>query len=140
MALYLDASVMVALLGAEAGSDAAREFVSRAAEPRLVSEFAAAEVASTLSRLVRMKLRTEVAARAVLDYFDRWRLSETLAISIDNSDIAEASEIVRRFELKLRTPDALHLAVSRRVGAKLATQDMRLADAGVALGVAVVRL
>jgi hypothetical protein len=139
VAVYLDASAIVAMLGAEAASDAVRDFLVRADEPLLVSEFAAAEVAATFSRLVRMQAITEVAARTKLTYFDRWRLAEALAIDIDDFDMAETSELVRRFELKLRAPDALHLAVCLRAGAKLITQDRLLGDAARARGVTVVR-
>jgi predicted nucleic acid-binding protein len=42
---------------------------------------------------------------------------------------------VRRFDLKLRAPDALHLAICRRLQARLVTLDNNLARAARALDV-----
>jgi predicted nucleic acid-binding protein len=139
VALYLDASVIVATLIPEAASDAIRRFLYETDEPVIVSEFAAAEVASSLSRLVRMGEMTTDIARGALGDFDAWRLAETVAIGIDDFDIAETSELVRRFELKLRAPDALHLAICLRAGATLVTKDTVLSDAARACAVSVVQ-
>jgi predicted nucleic acid-binding protein len=43
---------------------------------------------------------------------------------------------VRRFALGLRTPDALHLAICRRLDLPLLTFDRRQAAAAAALGIA----
>jgi hypothetical protein len=132
VALYLDASVLVATLVQEDATPAVLRFLAQAGEPLLVSDFAAAEVASGLSRLVRMgKISTELG-RNTLARFDIWRQSDTSHTEFDNSDIVEADGLVRRFELKLRTPDALHLAVSLRISAKLVTLDDTLAKAAIA--------
>jgi uncharacterized protein len=132
VSFYLDASVLVATLVQEASTSAVLRFLSQASEPLLVSDFAAAEVASRLSRLIRMHKMTAEAARNALDRFDIWRQSDSRRTEIDNSDIVEANGLVRRFELKLRTSDALHLAVSLRISAKLVTLDGALAKAAVA--------
>jgi len=134
VAFYLDASVIVPLLVAETASGAVSRFVSEVDEPLLVSEFAAAEVASALSRLVRTGELSADGARLALVDFDTWRPAETLPIEIDDLDIADAGRLVRRFELKLRTPDALHLAVCVRAGATLVTLDHGLAEAAQACG------
>ncbi len=41
---------------------------------------------------------------------------------------------IRRFDLALRTPDALHIAAAGRLSAKLATFDVKMAAAATALG------
>jgi len=56
---------------------------------------------------------------------------------LSTADVAEASSVLRRFDLVIRTPDALHLAMARRVGAELVTFDERMADAARMLGLAV---
>jgi predicted nucleic acid-binding protein len=139
VALYLDANVIVALLIQEPTSDAVTGLLRRSSEPLLVSEFAAAEVASTMSRLVRMGRMTSEMANFTLADFDDWRAADTLPIEIDDLDIAQAGAFVRRFELKLRTPDALHLAVCLRVGAQLVTRDGGLAEAAQVCGATVVQ-
>lgn len=47
-----------------------------------------------------------------------------------------AGVFVRRFDLALRVPDALHLAIVRRLGVALVTLDRRLATAAGEFGVA----
>jgi len=102
--------------------------------------FAAAEVASALSRLVRMALLTEADASARLADFDAWRAAMSLPVDIGASDARLAYIYVRRFDLGLRAPDALHLAIARRLDATLVTLDRRLATAARELGVAVEEL
>ncbi|HTH28816.1 MAG TPA: type II toxin-antitoxin system VapC family toxin, partial [Sphingobium sp.] len=62
MSIYLDASMLVALLQEENGSKAAVELVEAADRILIVSEFARGEVASAMSRLVRMKQIVKEAA------------------------------------------------------------------------------
>jgi predicted nucleic acid-binding protein len=50
--IYLDASVLIAVLAEEPASAAARRFLRAHREDRLISDFAAAEVASATSRLL----------------------------------------------------------------------------------------
>jgi hypothetical protein len=139
VALYLDANIIVALLIPEPSSPAIFQFLYEATEPLLVSSFTAAEVASGVSRLARMGQMTTDVAHLTLADFDDWRLAETQPLEIDDFDIVQAAQFVRRFDLKLRMPDALHLAVCLRAGARLVTHDHTLADAAAACGVAAVR-
>ena len=53
------------------------------------------------------------------------------------SDVEVADLYVRRFDLMLRMPDALHIAICRRERHVLATLDRRMAEAARALGVEV---
>jgi len=138
LSLYLDASVMLPILVQEASSAAVVAFLPAASETLLVSEYAAAEVASAISRLVRVGALTSDAARERLHRFDAWRAADTSTVEIDNADIADAAALVRRFELKLRTPDALHLAVCVRAGARMVTGDEVLAAAAIAIGAKIV--
>jgi uncharacterized protein len=101
-----------------------------------VSDFAAAEVASALSRLVRMGRLQSTDGAACLSDFDVWRAAMTSAAEIHAVDVRLAGTYVRRFDLGLRAPDALHLAIARRLDATLVTSDRRLAAAARELGVA----
>jgi predicted nucleic acid-binding protein len=56
---------------------------------------------------------------------------------IGGGDIAFAESLIRRLDLMLRTPDALNIAIAIRVGATLATFDVRMAEAARKLGAAV---
>ena len=137
MTLYLDASAVVPTLIEEGASRAVGDFLAAASDTFVVSDFAAAEVASALSRLVRMTAIRREAAETVLREFDVWRAIATTGVEIVPADVRLANVIVRRFELGLRAPDALHAAVCRRADHTLVTLDTRLAAAGEALGVRV---
>lgn len=133
--IYLDASVIVPLLLPEPRSHEAESFVSRG--DFIVSDLAAAEFSSALSLAVRMKRLPEAAARAALATFDDWMPAHALTADTRTEDFAEATRLIRRFELALRTPDALHIAIAARLGAKLVTFDAKMAAAADALGVEV---
>jgi hypothetical protein len=134
---YLDASVLLPTLIAEPTTEAVYDCLAADGRELLVSDFAAAEVASALSRLVRMVLLSDVDASARLADFDAWRAAMSLPVDITASDARLAYIYARRFDLGLRAPDALHLAIARRLDATLVTLDQRLATAARELGVAV---
>jgi hypothetical protein len=136
LSLYLDASAILPMFVTEPSSPAVEEFLARADDDLIVSEFAAAEVASGLSRLSRMLGLGVTIASAHLADFDAWRAAMTLDLDLVAADVRLANAFVRRFELGLRTPDAVHAAVCVRGGHTLVTLDRRLAAAAQALGVA----
>ena len=134
MSVYLDASVLLPTLVEEPASDAVDAYMLSRAQELLVSDFAAAEVASALSRLVRMGLLQSADAIQRLSDFDVWRAAATAPADLRASDMRLAYAYVRRFELMLRTPDALHIAIARRLDVPLATLDRRRAAAARELG------
>jgi uncharacterized protein len=140
VSLYLDASVIVPTLVVEDVSPVVIAFLANTQDELLVSDYAAAEVASGISRLVRMRDLTEDQGLDSLRDFDAWLLAATTSVEVDNLDIRSAAAFVRRFELKLRTPDALHLAASMRLNSQLMTGDGGLAAAAAACGAAVIHL
>lgn len=136
MNVYLDASVLLPTLIEEAASAAVDAYMLSGTKEFLVSDFAAAEVASGLSRLVRMRLLDASDASARLADFDVWRAAMSWPADIHTYDIRLAATYVRRFDLALRAPDALHLAVARRLDVPLVTLDRRLVTAARELGIA----
>ena len=137
MSLYVDTSVLLPTLIAEPTTEAVYDFLGAADQELLISDLAAAEVASALSRLARMALLTDADAYARLTDFDAWRAAMSSPVDIAASDARLAYIYVRRFDLGLRAPDALHIAITRRLDATLVTLDRRLATAARELGVAV---
>jgi predicted nucleic acid-binding protein len=136
--LYLDASVLIPAVIEEPSSTAVRELFRNRPDELSVGDFAAAEVASALSRLVRIERLTATEAAERLADFDEWRASATELAEMDAHDCRLANTYVRRFDLKLRAPDALHAAICRRLGLQLATLDRRLAAAARELSISVV--
>ena len=137
MSTYLDASVLLPTLIAEPATEAVYDRLGANGRELLISDFAAAEVASALSRLVRMDLLTDADASVRLADFDAWRAAMSSPVDIAASDTRLAYIYVRRFDLGLRAPDALHLAIASRLDATLVTLDRHLATAARELGVPV---
>jgi hypothetical protein len=132
---YLDASAILPILIEEAGSETVDRFITESGEAIVISEFAAAEVASALSRLVRTGILEMADATARLADFDAWRAAATDDLDMQASDIRLANVFVRRFDLRLRAPDALHAAACRRQDLLLVTLCRRLASAAEEVGV-----
>ena len=137
MSLYLDASFLVALLTEESLSSRAEAFVGTVSALLIVSDFAAAEFASSIARRVRNRETQVNEARIILAGFDAWCSSRSQPAEISPVDIAVATASVRRLDLPLRTPDAIHLAIAQRLGASLVTFDRTMARAARTLGIAV---
>ena len=140
MAIYVDASALIPLVVVEPDSRWSQFQVSIASQPPFVSDFAAAEVAATISKFVRMSRITPDEAHGLLMRFDAWAATEANGVQTTAVDVLEAGRLVRRFDLKLRAPDALHLALASRHGCELITRDKGMARAAQALGLSVAPL
>jgi predicted nucleic acid-binding protein len=137
MSIYLDTSVLIPTLVEEAVSKAVEAYLIAVEQELLISELAAAEVASALSRLVRTHLLETDDASSRLADFEAWRAGAASPVDVHPADARLAYAYVRRSELMLRAPDALHLAITARLDASLATLDRRLQRAAQQLGIAV---
>lgn len=137
MSLYLDASVVIPMLVREAGSAAVDDLIGQLTEPPIISSFVIGETASAMTRLVRMEKLTASDARERLADFDRWVVLDANVVETEPADIRLASLYVRRFELGLRLPDAIHIAMTQRLDAVLVTLDVRMAGAASALDMAI---
>lgn len=140
MSVYLDASVLVALFTHDALSTKADKYLRKAAPILIVGDFAAAEFASAIARLVWMRELTRAEAQTAFSNFDSWTARAANRVETRASDIAAAAAHIRRLDLPLRTPDALNIAVAERFGAELATFDDKMAAAARALGLKVVAM
>ena len=134
---YLDASFLVALLTPEPLNPRAESFNQRHPTPSIVSDYAAAEFASAISRRCRDGDFTIEQARTALATLDGWIAGAARLIEVLPVDIAFAAGFLRRLDLSLRTPDAIHIAMAQRVGATLVTFDRQMAAAARVLSVPV---
>jgi predicted nucleic acid-binding protein len=105
-----------------------------------VSDFAAAEFASAIARRVRMRRLDLEDAREVFADFDAWTARVAVRIETTPADIAAAGAFLRRLDLTLRTADAINIAVADRVGAPLATFDVKMSECARALGAAIAEI
>ncbi len=134
---YLDTNILVALLTPEPFSGRADTFIQNNAEPLIVSDFAVAEFSSAVARRVRMREFTIEQAGIALVGLDEWVTRAADRAEISAGDVALATTYIRRFDLPLRTPDALHIAIAQRLDATLVTFDRGMAVAAGMLGMAV---
>ncbi|MBV8120599.1 MAG: type II toxin-antitoxin system VapC family toxin [Alphaproteobacteria bacterium] len=103
----------------------------------VVSDFGAAEFASAVARRVRTRDLTRKDGQIAFLHFDGWIARSARRQEITSADIGMADRLLRRLDVNLRTPDALHIAVAERLGATLVTLDRGMAAASRALGMAV---
>ena len=137
MNLYLDASVVVALLTKDVFTSRAESYIRANAPILFVSDFAAAEFASVIARRLRVREITEPIARVVFVEFDAWVIRSTEHADTTTADVIAAAGARRRLDLPLRTADAVNIAIARRIGATLMTFDEKMAASAKALGVGV---
>jgi predicted nucleic acid-binding protein len=133
MRVYLDASVLISLLTHDVFTLRARTFL-RATKPLLVlSDFARAEFASAIARRVRTGEIGAADAKKAFGILDAWAARATAHIETLAADVRSAEAALRRLDLTLRTPDAINIAIAQRVGAHLATFDVKMAAAALVL-------
>ena len=108
-------------------SRAVQLFTRQRIEP-VLSDFAVAEFASSVARRVRTGDLSKSDAEIVFGDLDRWATRHE-RIETTSADIRAAEALIRRLDLPLRTPDALNVALARRVDAALATFDRQMAQA-----------
>jgi predicted nucleic acid-binding protein len=75
--------------------------------------------------------------RLALSGFDSWVGLSAERVEIAAADIDRADGILRRLDLPLVTPDAIHIAIAQRIAATLVTFDRQMAASARALGMAV---
>jgi predicted nucleic acid-binding protein len=134
VSLYLDASLVIALLTDDALHARADRFASSDPGAFIISDLATAEFASALGRQVRMGAISIEEARAGLAALDVWTRRAANQVETTSVDIAVASSFLRRLDLPLKTPDAIHIAIAQRIGATLVTFDRQMAASARALG------
>jgi predicted nucleic acid-binding protein len=100
----------------------------------IVSDFGAAEFSSAIARRVRTRELTFEEAHRAFANFDAWSTRETARVHLMAVDITAAENLLRRMNLPLRAPDALHIAMVQRLNAELFTLDAQMAACASVLG------
>ena len=128
MTVYLDTSVIIALIAEEPASETVRNWFRNATERMIVSDLVRLEFSAFVSRAVRTKRFDAHQAAVALRRFDALRKSCD-ALEHTARDFSRAEELIREFAMKLAAPDALHLASVLAAKTSLLTLDMRLREA-----------
>ena len=129
VSVYLDVNVIVPLFAIDPLNERAEKALRGLHNDLIVSNFSRGGVFRR-DRAPRADARS--ARRRSADgvsNFDTWCARHTRLVEIDGSDIAGATGLMRRLDLSLRTPDALHIAMVQRAGCKLLTFDRTMATA-----------
>jgi len=138
--IYLDSSIVVPLFLPDEFNARAEAFLLAGPTGLVISDFVRAEFASVVGIRARTKEMSVTAARAALSNLDLWEGRKTARAETNAADIRAAEEMLRRLNMTLRAPDAINLAIARRLGAELATFDERMANCAKVLGVALTKL
>ena len=136
MSRYLDTNAIIGLLTADPLSTRVGSVLRQGAEPLMISDFAAAEFSAVVGRKARTGTITRQHALDALAALDQWRVRVS-RIELEAGDIARAEMFLRRLDLPLQAPDAIHIAIAQRLNATLVTFDRQMASAARVLGIAV---
>jgi len=128
--LYLDTSVLVAVVSRERATERTQKWLGEQTEPLEVSDWSLAEFASA----VAAKQRTGELTNSERADATRWLsgFSDAGAVlwPISRANFRRTVELVNVSGAKVRASDALHLAVAEERGSIVCTLDAEQARAG----------
>lgn len=134
--IYLDTSLLAAVFFREPGSVERVAWLKRRHRQGLtISAWTLTEMASAGAIKHRTGAIDGVERQQALANFQRFASGNFALVEVDPADFRAAAVFID-MPLNLRAGDALHLAVARRIGARLASLDRRMSEAAAAIGVA----
>lgn len=136
MSVYLDASVIVPLFVQEKTSEAVLAWMA-SVDRAIVSDWAMAEVSSAMSYHVRRRNLDPDERDLAETKFNIWLDRAAAVREVEPEEVTACRFLLHRHP-RLRTRDALHLAIVQRLECDLATYDHDLADAARRDGVKVI--
>jgi uncharacterized protein len=134
MRVYADANVLVSLVARDMWTPRVYETLASETRQIVVSDYTVLEVASSLARLVRMKLVEPDVVRASFKDLDAWLDVTGARVAITGADISAATTLLRGLRHNVRGPDALHLAYAQRNHDAIWSFDFGLREVALALG------
>lgn len=138
--IYLDTSVLGAIFFREPG---AANLVAQLESQRKAKLMISAWTLTEMSSIGGIKERTGVidaeTRQQAIANFQRFASMHLVTVEIDPADFRTAAVLIE-LPTALRAGDALHLAVARRLGARIASLDRQLSAATEVLGLAMFEL
>ncbi len=117
--VYVDTSVVVALLTVEPLTEAVTAWFSELEEPLVGFDWLVTEFSSALSIKVRTGQVTESTAKAVHRELQALIYGGIRLVPVSRVAFKEVAEMVRSYKHGLRSGDSLHLAVACEIGAQM---------------------
>lgn len=133
--IYVDTSVLVALLTNEASAPAIRDwYAGNSYKVLLTADWTITEFSSAVAIKVRTQQLTTQQAKSVLDAFNDFADGGIRVLAVSRQAFHEAAEKIQKMQ-GLRVGDALHLCIATEAGAKqFATLDKLLGAKAEELG------
>jgi uncharacterized protein len=133
--IYLDTSVVVALLTPEESSSRALDWFSQSREPLISSDWLITKTHSALGMKQRLHGLSSEARLAAGEQFERLLQGGIELRPLERGRFRHAAELLQDPALGLRAGDALHLAVALHSRCtQLASFDSRMQQAATVLG------
>lgn len=134
--IYLDTSVLGAIFFREHGArDLVARLESRPKESLMISAWTLTEMTSIGGSKQRTGAIDSETRQQALANFQRFASTHLGMTEIEPVDFRTAAVLIET-PTALRAGDALHLAVARRLGARVASLDRRMCAAAEVLGLA----
>ena len=137
MSPYLDTNVLVSFFARDDFSTRAEAFLTATRGPFIISDLTAAEFSAVIARQVRIRERSRREAAAIFAEFDTWCGDSAERVALATEHVTLADQYLRRLNLALSAPDAIHIAVAHRSGSFLVTFDRQMAAAARGLNLTV---
>lgn len=128
---------MVSAFAAERDSVAVEAWLSRQTDSIAISSWVIAEFSGALAMKRRMHSVDDAVWAIVMYRWRRFCAESAVVEAVNTSHFVRAAAMMDRGDLKLRSGDALHLAIALDLGWPLATLDRDLAEAARLVGVPV---
>ena len=136
MRFYLDTNVILSLLDSDSLTPAALAWLEKAEGTVIVSRWALCEWVDVLHRKQRDRYYTASEATALDHALMQWIEKRVELAEGDQSDFEQAYRWLRELT-QLRSKDALHIAMAKRLNCTLVTGDALLMRLSGALGLSV---
>ena len=139
--LYVDTSVVVALLTAEPKTPHVTAWYASLQGTPICADWLLTEFSSAISIKLRTGQLSETHAKRVHKEFDSFATGGLRLVPATRASFRHAAEMVKQHQFSLRAGDALHLAVALEMGAShMATLDETLAKNAKRKGLVVTRI
>ena len=140
MSFYLDSSVTVCAVSAEAATSAVLDWIEKVEGDLVVSDWVITETFAAISQKRRMKIISANDQRRALAAFEVQLGNSMAVVEVTRGDFRKAAGLADKATAALRAGDALHLAVADHHDFTLCTLDKRQCEAGAALGISTLLL